>query len=78
MSESTQQVLKIFAGALLLGILGDELLRALPWGLNVAIWTAAFALIVLTLGGSEEFHFLKLCGSSRSISFGLGPARQMA
>jgi hypothetical protein len=49
MSESTQQVLKIFAGALLLGILGDELLRGLPWGLNAAIWTAAFALIVLAL-----------------------------
>src|SRR5690348_16587991 len=49
MSESTQQVLKIFTAALLVGILGDELFRAFPWGLNVAIWTAAFAVILLAL-----------------------------
>jgi Domain of unknown function (DUF4153) len=49
MSESTKLVLKILTGALLLGVLGDELLRAFPWGLNVAIWAAACALIVLAL-----------------------------
>lgn len=49
MSESTQQALKILSGALLLGILGDELLRAFPWGLNAALWTAIFALIVLVI-----------------------------
>lgn len=49
MSEPTKLVLKIFTSALLLGVLGDELLRAFPWGLNAAIWAAAFALIVVAL-----------------------------
>ncbi|HLY61136.1 MAG TPA: DUF4173 domain-containing protein [Terriglobia bacterium] len=49
MSETTKLVLKIFTGAMLLGVLGDELLRTFPWGLNAALWVAAFAVIVLAL-----------------------------
>lgn len=49
MSKTTKLVLKIFAGAFLLGVLGDELLRALPWGLNIALWAAIFAVIILAL-----------------------------
>lgn len=40
MSERTRLGLAILAAALMLGILGDLLLRATPWGLNVLLWTA--------------------------------------
>jgi len=51
MNERTKQGLKILEAALLLGILGDGLLRATPWGLNVLLWTGGvgIALVVLML-----------------------------
>jgi hypothetical protein len=33
--------LAILVTALILGVLGDALLRATPWGINVALWVAA-------------------------------------
>ncbi len=43
--------------ALLMGILGDALLRVTPWGLNVFLWIAALvtAMIMLTLRRRSEF-----------------------
>jgi hypothetical protein len=41
MNLRTKQGLKIFEAALLLGVLGDGLMRATPWGLNVLLWTGA-------------------------------------
>ena len=35
--------------ALLLGVLGDGLLRATPWGLNVLLWTGAIVIAVVVL-----------------------------
>ena len=35
--------------ALLLGVLGDALLRAMPWGLNLSLWSGALALALLVL-----------------------------
>jgi hypothetical protein len=51
MRERTKQGLKILEAALLLGILGDGLLRATPWGLNVLLWTGGVggAMVVLML-----------------------------
>jgi hypothetical protein len=51
MNERTKQGLKILEAALLLGILGDGLLRATPLGLNVLLWTGGVgsALVVLML-----------------------------
>lgn len=43
MSEKTKAGLYIVASATLLGILGDALLRSLPWGLNLFLWTGALA-----------------------------------
>lgn len=43
MSSSTKAGLKILQIALALGILGDVLLRATPWGLNVLLFNLAFA-----------------------------------
>ncbi|HEX8476416.1 MAG TPA: DUF4173 domain-containing protein [Pyrinomonadaceae bacterium] len=40
MRERTKLGLGVLEAALLLGLLGDALLRATPWGLNVFLWTA--------------------------------------
>jgi hypothetical protein len=38
MDRRTRTGLNILEAALLLGVLGDALLRATPWGLNVLLW----------------------------------------
>jgi hypothetical protein len=42
-SERTKLGLGILGAALVLGVLGDFLLRATPWGINVFLWIAALA-----------------------------------
>lgn len=56
MSERTKQGIKALEAALLLGVLGDGLLRATPWGLNVLLWTGAVvcALVVLLMRGRRR------------------------
>lgn len=49
MNERTKKGLDCIEAALLLGVLGDVLLRATPWGLNVLLWTAALGLAVIAL-----------------------------
>ncbi len=43
MNERTKTGLAILQVAAIVGILGDVLLRAMPWGLNVLLFNAAFA-----------------------------------
>lgn len=43
MTERTRLGLEVLAAGLLLGLLGDVLLRAEPWGLNVLLWVGALA-----------------------------------
>ena len=51
MNEKTKTGLEILQAAVLLGLLGDVLLRATPWGLNILLFvvglTAAFVMLVL-------------------------------
>jgi Domain of unknown function (DUF4173) len=54
MSERTKQGLKVLEAALLLGVLGDGLLRATPKGLNVLLWTGAIVGAVLVLLGHKR------------------------
>lgn len=49
MSERTKLGLGVLEAALLLGLLGDVLLRAGPWGVNVLLWVAALAAATVTL-----------------------------
>src|SRR2546423_2971627 len=49
MNERTKRGLEVLEAALLLGILGDALLRATPWGLNVTLWTGALAVALVAL-----------------------------
>jgi Domain of unknown function (DUF4173) len=56
-SEKTKTGLEILQTAVLLGILGDTLLRAAPWGLNVLLFIGALvaAMIMLRLRHKSEF-----------------------
>src|SRR5262245_9814772 len=49
MSSQTRLGLALVGSALFLGILGDELLRVTPLGLNVFIWVAALCTVVVVL-----------------------------
>src|SRR2546423_3058927 len=49
MNERTRQGLRALEAALLLGVLGDALLRATPWGLNFFLWTSALLAAVVAL-----------------------------
>jgi hypothetical protein len=42
------------AAALLLGVLGDALLRSTPWALNIALWSAALVVALAVLGRGER------------------------
>ncbi len=57
MNEKTKTGLEILQAAVLLGILGDVLLRATPWGLNVFLFIGALAaaMIMLILRRRQEF-----------------------
>ena len=43
MDERTRLGLGVLGAALFLGVLGDGLLRATPWGINLLVWVAALA-----------------------------------
>ncbi len=50
MSSRTRLTLGLLGLALFLGLLGDELLRATPVGLNLFLWVAALVAVLLALG----------------------------
>src|ERR671924_424051 len=50
MSSRTRLGLGLLGSALLLGLLGDELFRATPLGLNLFLWIAALAGLLVALG----------------------------
>ncbi|MDQ2747116.1 MAG: DUF4173 domain-containing protein [Acidobacteriota bacterium] len=56
MNEKTKTGLEILEAAILLGVLGDVLLRETPFGLNVLLFTSALvaALVMLTLRRRSE------------------------
>ena len=44
MSDQTKLGLGIIGVALLLGLMGDGLLRVAPWGLNISLWMSALGI----------------------------------
>jgi hypothetical protein len=54
MSEKGKQGLRVLGLALLLGLLGDALLRETPWGLNTALWTCVLVASILLLAKYRE------------------------
>ena len=57
MNEKTKTGLEILQAAVLLGVLGDVLLRQTPWGLNVLLFVGALvaAFVMLVLRRKQEF-----------------------
>jgi hypothetical protein len=57
MNEKTKTGLEILQAAVLLGVLGDVLLRQTPWGLNVLLFVGALvaAFVMLVLHRKREF-----------------------
>jgi Domain of unknown function (DUF4153) len=49
-SDRTRLALGLLGAALFLGLLGDQLLRSTPFGLNVLLWVAALACVLVALG----------------------------
>jgi hypothetical protein len=62
MKPNTKLALTILFASLILGLLGDVLLRATPWGLNAALWIAALA---LSLGAIAQWQAVQLTGGGR-------------
>jgi len=72
MSTTTKLALSILLAALLFGVTGDVLLRAMPWGLNLLIWVAALALGLVAVA---QWNNLQLTGGGRWL---IGPAMMFA
>ena len=64
MNDRTKTGLEILEAALLLGVLGDVLLRETPWGLNVFLWVTvlAVAMVALTLRRKKELWSVQTIG----------------
>lgn len=68
MNERTKTGLEILQAAVLLGILGDVLLRSTPWGINVLLFvgTMSAAMVMLFLRRKQEFW------NAQTLSLNLG------
>ena len=53
MKPTSKLALTILLASFILGLLGDVLLRATPWGLNAVLWIAAVSYTHLTLPTSD-------------------------
>ena len=48
-ASKSRIALTVLGAALLLGVVGDVLLRPMPWGINMLLWIAALALGIVAL-----------------------------
>ncbi|HEV3471241.1 MAG TPA: DUF4173 domain-containing protein [Pyrinomonadaceae bacterium] len=75
MTERTKLGLCVLGAGLMLGLLGDALLRAEPWGLNVPLWVGALAAAAATLhrrGGfaaARDGRWLMPCALAFAAAF---------
>ncbi len=71
MKEKTKTGLEILQSAVLLGILGDVLLRTTPWGLNVFLFIGAFvaAATMLVLRRKRQFWNIQSAALSLAMIF---------
>jgi hypothetical protein len=68
MPTNANRALSILGAALVLGVAGELLLRATPWGINLGLW---LALVLVGLAAIWRAHRLPLSGSGR---WALAPA----
>ena len=68
MTDKTKLGLRVLSFALVLGVMGDLLLRQVPWGLNALLWTAALGAFIVALNHTFKLApFLAVracCGDS--------------
>ena len=57
MNNPARSEISLMAAALVLGILGDALLRSFPWGVNITLWLGALAATIIVLGRSRRETF---------------------
>lgn len=71
MNEKTKTGLEILQTAVLLGVLGDVLLRQTPWGLNVLLFVGALAaaMIMLILRRRQEFWNIQTIALNIALVF---------
>jgi uncharacterized protein DUF4153 len=75
LSRSTRTGLALLAAALVLGALGDALLRTTPWGFNAALWTLALAgALALLLRRAEPLPAGRLWLAVPFVGFGIATA----
>ncbi len=67
-ATTSRLALSIFGTALLLGVLGDVLLRPMPWGLNMLLWVLAIVLSIIVVA---RWRKIPLTGGGRWL---FGPA----
>ena len=65
MRDGTRLGLMALVVAALLGLLGDLLLRAIPWGINAPLWLLA---LVAATGGLAYMARLPLLGEGRWLA----------
>lgn len=64
MNAETRSGLSVVGASLLLGILGDALLRETPWGINFVLWIAALAALAV---GVAWGHRIEMRGEGRLL-----------
>jgi hypothetical protein len=62
MKPTSKLALTILLASFILGLLGDVLLRATPWGLNAVLWIAALALSIAAIA---QWRLIDLTGGGR-------------
>lgn len=68
MPQTTRLAFSLFLTALILGVVGDVLLRPMPWGINLLLWVLA---LVFGLVAAAQWNNLHLTGGGRWL---IGPA----
>jgi hypothetical protein len=63
MNDKTKTGLAVLQAALALGIVGDKLLRAWPWGVNVLLWVGALAGLFVWLARRHRARALRMEGA---------------
>ncbi len=71
MNEKTKTGLEILQAAVLLGVLGDVLLRVTPWGLNIFLFIGALvaAFVMLILRRRQEFWNAQMITLNAALIF---------
>ena len=83
MNDKTKLGVRILAAALLLGVLGDLLLRVVPWGINATLWIAGLVVVVFlaarhtALAGAGRWLLLPLLLFSIAFVWRDSPALKM-